>query len=75
MKAILEFNLPEEKEAHQDALNGSKYKDRIDSLYDRVFRPIIKYDKPIVGDELKSPHLKIVQAIWDRVNEHLTDEK
>lgn len=26
MKAILEFNLPEDEESHSDALNGSKYK-------------------------------------------------
>jgi len=70
MKAILEFNLPEEKEDHLDAINGPKYKDKIDSLYYQVFRPHLKYDKPIIGEELFDYQLEVVEALWKRVNEH-----
>lgn len=43
MKAILSFNLPEETIEHQDALNGTKYKCTIDTLWNEVFRPHRKH--------------------------------
>jgi hypothetical protein len=70
MKSTLHFNLPDERYEFHVAVNGRKYKDSIDSLYDQVFRPIIKYEKPIIGDELKGSHLEVVEAIWQMVNEH-----
>lgn len=43
MKAILEFNLPEEREEHTEALNGWKYKLQLDEVWDKVFRPAYKH--------------------------------
>lgn len=43
MKAILEFNLPEEREEHEDALNGVKYKCQLDEIWDKVWRPYLKH--------------------------------
>jgi len=73
MKAILEFDIPDEKEQHIDAVNGSKYKGQIDSLYNDVFRPILKYGNPIIGNNLARQHELIVTEIWIRVSEHFAD--
>jgi hypothetical protein len=79
MKTTLEFDLPEEKEELQAALNGSLYKARIDELYDRVFRPHIKYDKPILTkdetsmQELTDEQLAVIQQLWKNVAEHFED--
>lgn len=70
MKSSLHFDLPEEKSEFEDAVNGSKYKAQIDTLYDEVFRPIMKYGKPIIGDELTDEQLAVVESIWAKVNEH-----
>lgn len=43
MKAVLEFNLPEEKEEHNLALNGLKYKNQLDDIWQILFRPRHKY--------------------------------
>ncbi len=46
MKASLTFNLPEESEEHQDAINGSKYKYQLDEVGNHVFRPARKHGYP-----------------------------
>lgn len=43
MKATLTFNLPEEHEEHEDAINGSKYKYQLDEVGNTVFRPARKH--------------------------------
>jgi hypothetical protein len=43
VKSTLEFDLPEEKDDLDDALNGSKYKVQIDELWNRLFRPRHKH--------------------------------
>lgn len=73
MKAILEFNLPEEKEDHLDALNGSRYKCRIDTLYNEVFRPHIKYGQPLTSNFSKEFEHEVLSAIWQKINEHFED--
>lgn len=79
MKTTISFNLPEEREELDAALNGSKYKVRIDALYDDVFRPHLKYCKPIlVEDETKMQVLtdeqsEVIYAIWKKVAEHFED--
>jgi hypothetical protein len=75
MKTTLEFDLPEEKEELQAALNGSLYKARIDELYDQVFRPHIKYDKPLLHDsqELTEDQLAIIEQLWENVRLHFED--
>jgi hypothetical protein len=79
MKSTIEFNLPEEREELNDALNGSRYKSRINTLYDEVFRPHLKYGKPLIAkselemEELTQEQLAIIQQVWDNVFNHLED--
>lgn len=74
MRASLHFNLPDEKEEHLHALSGSRYKARIDDLYDEVFRPILKYDRPLDGNQLSEMEWRVVSIIWGRVSEHFNME-
>jgi hypothetical protein len=62
MKAILEFNLPEEAEEHSDALNGYKYRYALDEVYERVFRPSRKhgYGDPEINELLKNEKCKLL---------------
>lgn len=78
MKTILEFDLPEEKDQLENAINGSLYKARIDTLYTDVFRPHLKYDRPIIGadpkwQELSDEQREVIEALWKKVAEHLED--
>ena len=78
MKTTLEFDLPEERDQLEAAINGSLYKARIDTLYTDVFRPHLKYDKPIIGDdpkwqELSDEQREVIEALWKKVAEHLED--
>lgn len=79
MKTTISFNLPEEREELNDALNGSKYKARIDTLYDEVFRPHIKYNNPILEEtqykmeELSDKQREVIEALWKKVAEHFED--
>lgn len=43
MKAILEFNLPEEMESHNDALKGADYKYSLRDI-DQFLRNKLKYE-------------------------------
>ncbi len=49
MKAILEFNLPEEQEDYEYAVNGSKLESQIND-YDMYLRSMYKYD--VIPDDL-----------------------
>lgn len=79
MKSIIEFNLPEEREELNDALNGSRYKARIETLYDKVFRPHLKYGKPLMTkseiemEELTQEQLAIIEQIYENVFNHFED--
>ena len=79
MKSTLEFDLPGENEELQAALKGSLYKARIDELYDKVFRPHLKYANPILEEnehkmqELTPEQLAVIYAIWEKVAEHFED--
>jgi hypothetical protein len=75
MKTTISFTLPEEQEELNDALKGSLYKARIDELYDQVFRPHLKYDKPIIGtgSELSEKQQEVIEALWKKVAEHFED--
>lgn len=70
MRASLHFNLPEEREEHLHALSGSRYKAKIDDLYDEVFRGHIKYDHPIAGQSLSQRDLNVIDALWLKVSDH-----
>lgn len=43
MKGIIEFNLPEDREDFQLAQNGWKYKNQIEEIWEKVFRPYRKH--------------------------------
>ena len=76
MKSTIEFNLPEESEELQDALKGSLYKSRIDSLYDEVFRPHFRYDKPLMQkndssmQDFTDEQRAILEQVWENVRQH-----
>ncbi len=70
MKATLEFNLPEERDDHINALYGSIYKVKIDTIYDEVFRPILKYDQPSKGKVLSVSQREILEHVWELLYEH-----
>lgn len=79
MKTTIEFDLPEEKDQLENAINGSLYKARIDTLYTDVFRPHLKYDKPILEasvckmQELSEEQREVIEALWKKVAEHFED--
>lgn len=69
-KATLEFNLPEERDDHVNALYGSVYKMKIDTIYDEVFRPIFKYDQPVNKKVLSGPERELLEKVWGLIYEH-----
>ena len=69
-KATLEFNLPEERDDHVNALYGSLYKMKIDTLYDEVFRPVFKYGQPINGKVLTGPERELLEHVWELIYEN-----
>ena len=70
MKVTLEFNLPGERDDHINALYGSVYKMKIDTLYDDVFRPIFKYNQPIKGKVLSDSEKELLNQVCDLICEH-----
>lgn len=81
MKGILIFNLPKEQENFKAAQNGMLYKTLIDDLYENVFRPHIKYGRPILGEseskmqELTEEQYLVIDVIWEKVNKHFQDSE
>ncbi len=39
MKAILEYQLPEEMDSYEDAMNGTKMRIALDEVWNQAFRP------------------------------------
>lgn len=74
MKATLEFNLPEEQEWFEAAVNGDKAKRLIDELYDSVFRKYIKYENKILDTELSERDYAVIDEICKQVREHFYNE-
>jgi len=82
---MLVYNLddPYQREEFKHAQNGWKYHEKIETYYQDVFRPHIKYDQPIKiynqdGDlidyELTSNDYKILEYFIDRLSEHFYGE-
>lgn len=69
-KATLEFNLPEERDDHVNALYGSVYKMKIDTIYSEVFRPVFKYDQPVNGKVLSGAERELLEQVWELIYEH-----
>lgn len=70
MKATLEFNLPEEKQDHINAIYGNAMKAKIDTLYDDVFRPIFKYNQPVNGKQTTQEEQDLIEQVWLLIHEH-----
>ena len=70
MKATLEFNLPEERDDHINALYGSVYKMKIETIYNEVFRPIFKYNQPVKGKVLSDSEKDLLKHVWELLYEH-----
>lgn len=73
MKVTIEFNLPDEKFEYEATFNATANKIKLDSLYDEVFRPHFKYDKPILNSYLTNKEKEIIEKIWDEISEFLND--
>jgi hypothetical protein len=67
MKAILEFELPEENDSHRDALAGWRYKAVISDLYAHI-RSELKYN-----DKITTEKVTALEEIRNRLKE-LEDE-
>jgi hypothetical protein len=75
MKATLTFNLPEEQEQFEAAVEGEKAKRLISELYDEVFRKWIKYEHKILDTELSERDYAIIEEICKQVREHFYNEE
>jgi hypothetical protein len=69
MKSILEFNLPEEAEDLQLALNGSKYMSAVHEL-DQELRSKIKYAPDNQPELVTETYNEIRNKLWEIVNSY-----
>ena len=67
MKAILEFNLPEEQEAYNDALNGWKWRKILQDLESR-YKFLVKNDKSSWSSEVS---IKVINELINQENLNL----
>lgn len=80
MKVTITFDAHEEREEIDAALKGMRYKTIIDTLYDEVFRPHFKYDKPLMAkddssaEELTEAQRLILEQVWENVSRHLNQD-
>lgn len=78
-KVTLEFNLPEEREAFEDATKGSEYRWALEEVWDKVFRPRHKhgYNDPILNklmDDVKvNDALNILEEIYHEARRKYED--
>jgi len=68
MKATLEFNLPEETEEFNDAVNGWKWKVAISTL-DNYLRGEIKYRSDLYTEQ----ELILLEKVRTELHSHLED--
>ncbi|MGZ3775293.1 MAG: hypothetical protein ACXVCY_18705 [Pseudobdellovibrionaceae bacterium] len=57
-------------------IRGPKYRIVLDHIYDEVFRKHIKYGVSVIDSdkEMDERESEIVQAVWDKLNQYLSDE-
>jgi hypothetical protein len=74
-KVIIEFNLPEEQEEFQDALNGTKNAIKFSEVWEKLFRPRHKhgYNNSKLQDLIdSSPQvgeaLDILEELYQEIN-------
>ena len=66
MKAILEFDLPEESPEHQAAINGTKYSSIITELLEYI-RSELKYKEP------NEERTKILEKLRSIIHEYIEE--
>lgn len=75
MKASLVFNLPEEQEEFNDAINGTKYKVQIEDIWNEVFRPFYKHGyrdeklNELLSNEAGSYIMEALVQLYKKVGE------
>jgi len=67
MKAILEFNLPEDQDDFETSTNGWKYRSVIDDI-DGFLRNKLKYET--LTEEQYEAYDKVRTELWNFINEH-----
>lgn len=60
MKATLEFNLPEEKEEHEDALKGTEWKWALEEVISYLRNETKHVDHTV-------EEYKVLDAVWDKI--------
>jgi len=70
-RVTLEFNLPEDKEEFEATVKAMDYKVFADTIYDDVFRPILKYGSGVEENKLD---VDTVEYLWNKVRDKLTDD-
>ncbi|MBO89036.1 MAG: hypothetical protein CMP14_05900 [Rickettsiales bacterium] len=76
MKATLEFNLPEDKSDHEDAINGSKWRQVVEVILEDL-RERRKYDKGMTTtmESARKNYQKAYAPIaYQRVSDHTDDD-
>ena len=69
MKAILEFNLPEEDSEFQDAINGNKWSMSMWEL-DQHLRSLTKYPSEPINETLIDAYEEIRTKLYEILNEN-----
>ena len=67
MRGTLTFNLPEEQEEFDTVCKAQKYRQFYDELYDKIFRPIIKYNT-FNGKEASPEEIDIAYILWEKIS-------
>lgn len=70
MKAVLEFNLPEDQDDFDTAINGWKYRSIIWDI-NNFLRSKLKYNE--LSSEQREVYDKIRTELWNLINEHKID--
>ena len=65
---------PYSREDLTHMINGPRYKDKIDCVYDECFRPHLKYGVSVLDGEMDDREHEILEAIWKKVYEHFFEE-
>lgn len=76
-KGYLSYDLADPVQVQQmhHALNGEFYHSTIEGLYDEVFRPHIKYNNSITGEQKLTKKEKVViDTVWQKVYDYFNDK-
>jgi hypothetical protein len=82
MQVSMHFKLPRDEEKFLACLKGIHNKKKLESLYEEVFRPHIKYNLPILPSknpsrmqELTQEQLDVIHALWNKVANHIYEKE